>query len=178
MLATLARGARHGERARVTPVRLCFVCLGNICRSPTAEAVMAHLVSRSELVDVVVVESAGTGGWHAGQKADGRARSEARRRGITMDGTARKFTRGDFARFDLVLAMDAQNADDLRRLAPDAAAREKVLLLRRFDPSVGADLDVPDPYYGGSEGFEDVFDMVEAACRGLLDHVRTLRSAK
>jgi protein-tyrosine phosphatase len=148
--------------------------MGNICRSPTAEAVMAHHLEQSGLVDQVSVDSAGTGGWHAGQAADSRARAEARRRGIVMEGVARQFTRGDFARFDLVIAMDADNAADLRRLAPTDAAREKVVLLRSFDAASHDDLDVPDPYYGGPEGFSTVFDMVDAACRGLIEHVRTL----
>jgi protein-tyrosine phosphatase len=158
--------------------RLCFVCMGNICRSPTAEAVMVHLLAQSELADRVVVESAGTGGWHVGQSADSRARAEARRRGVAMEGAARQFKRGDFARFDLVVAMDSDNLSDLKRMAPDAAARDKVVLLRSFDPASGDDRNVPDPYYGGPEGFSTVFDMVDAACRGLLDHVRTLPSGK
>lgn len=135
---------------------------------------MAHHLERSGLTEHVSVDSAGTGGWHAGQAADSRARAEARRRGIAMEGVARQFTRGDFARFDLVVAMDADNAADLRRLAPTDAAREKVVLLRSFDAASRDDLDVPDPYYGGPEGFSTVFDVVDAACRGLLEHVRTL----
>lgn len=157
----------------MTPVRLCFVCMGNICRSPTAEAVMAHHVALQGLTGQVVVDSAGTGGWHVGEPPDRRARAEARRRGVAMEGAARQFTRADFARFDLVLAMDRDNLDALLRLAPDEAARAKVHLLRNFDPHAAGDLDVPDPYFGGSEGFSAVFDLVDAACRGLLDHVRT-----
>ena len=105
-------------------VRLCFVCLGNICRSPTGEAVMRALVEERGLGDRILIDSAGTGAWHAGHPPDGRATAEAAGRGILMDGRARQFTQDDFARFDLVLAMDAQNAADLRALAPDDAARE------------------------------------------------------
>ncbi len=153
-------------------VRLCFVCLGNICRSPTGEAVMRALVEERGLGDRILIDSAGTGAWHAGHPPDGRATAEAAGRGILMDGRARQFTPDDFARFDLVLAMDAQNAADLRALAPDDAARDRVRLLRGYDPAAGpADTQVPDPYYGGPDGFAEVFDMVDAACRGLLDHL-------
>ena len=157
----------------MTPLRLCFVCMGNICRSPTAEAVMAYHVTREGLGDRVVVDSAGTGGWHVGDPPDRRAHAEAQRRGVAMEGAARQFTHGDFARFDLILAMDRDNLGDLLRLAPDETARDKVHLLRSFDPDAAGDLDVPDPYYGGPEGFATVFDLVDAACRGLLAHVRT-----
>jgi protein-tyrosine phosphatase len=152
--------------------RICFVCLGNICRSPTAEAVMRARIAAAALGDEVVVESAGTGAWHLGEPSDGRAIHEARRRGIVMDGRAQQFTAADFARFDLVLAMDRQNAADLRRAAPTREDAAKVRLLREFDRAAGGDLDVPDPYFGGPDGFEDVFDMVERACAGLLEHLR------
>jgi protein-tyrosine phosphatase len=152
------------------PVRICFVCLGNICRSPTAEAVMAHRLAEAGLDGLVVVESAGTGNWHIGEPADARARAEAGRRGIPMSGRAQQFTRADFARFDLVLAMDAENVAALRRIAP-AGAEERVRLFRSFDPDA-AHHEVPDPYFGGEDGFTAVFDMVDAACRGLIDHLR------
>ena len=149
-------------------VRICFVCLGNICRSPTAEAVMAHRLAEAGLSGRVLVESAGTGHWHVGEPPDQRAAAEARRRGITMRSRARQFRPGDFEQFDLVLAMDHEN---LERLAPDEEARRKVALFRAFDPAA-EDLAVPDPYFGGSEGFAHVFDLVDSACRGLLDHLR------
>jgi protein-tyrosine phosphatase len=154
-------------------MNISFVCLGNICRSPTAAAVMRHLVAREGLEGRVRIESAGTGSWHAGHPPDARAREEALRRGITMGGVARQFEVADFHRLDLILAMDHQNAADLVALAPDGGAREKVRLLRVFDPGLGAgvDLAVPDPYYGGPDGFAEVFDMVEAACAGLLEHI-------
>jgi protein-tyrosine phosphatase len=150
--------------------RLLFVCLGNICRSPTAEAVMARLVAEAGLDGEIELDSAGTGGWHVGDPPDARASAAAARRGIVVGGRARQVTAADFVAFDLLLAMDRENHRVLRRLAPDEAAAAKVRLLREFDPaSAGApDLDVPDPYYGGHGGFDRVLDLVEAACAGLL----------
>jgi protein-tyrosine phosphatase len=158
-------------------VRLSFVCLGNICRSPTAEAVMRHLVREAGLEALVLIDSAGTGDWHVGQPRDRRSAEVGRRRGMPLSGEARQFQRRDFARFDYVLAMDRQNLQNLRRMAPDDAARAKVHLLRSFepegrpDPGPGDD-EVPDPYCGGPEGFDEVIDICERACRGLLAHLR------
>jgi low molecular weight protein-tyrosine phosphatase len=133
---------------------------------------MRRLVAEAGLEDRILVESSGTGSWHVGSPPDRRAAAEARRRGITMEGRARRFHADDFARLDLILAMDAENAADLRAMAPDAAARGKVRMLREFDPAALGDLDVPDPYYGGDDGFTVVLDMVEDACRGLLERLR------
>jgi protein-tyrosine phosphatase len=144
------------------PTRLLFVCLGNICRSPTAEAVMRHVVAARGLEQEVVVDSAGTGAWHAGSPPDQRATAAARTRGITVQGAARKVTRADFEEFDLLLAMDDENLHDLLAVAPPDG-RHKVRKL--------AAVDVPDPYYGGSDGFETVLDLVEEACVRLLDEV-------
>lgn len=156
---------------RMNTVRLSFVCLGNICRSPTAEAVMRHLVRESGLDAHIAIDSAGTGNWHVGEGRDARSAAVGRSRGIPLGGKARQFVRTDFARFDYVLAMDRQNHRDLLRLAPDAAARDKIHLLRSFDTSADHD-EVPDPYFGGPEGFDHVFDVCEAACRGLLAFLR------
>ena len=147
---------------------ICFVCLGNICRSPTAAAVMTHLVASAGLTDRIVIESAGTGGWHAGDGPDARATAEARRRGVPMNHAAQKFTAHDFARFDVILAMDRENVAELLAIAPDPADAGKVRLLRSYDPTASPNAEVPDPYYGGPDGFADVFDMVERACGGLL----------
>jgi low molecular weight protein-tyrosine phosphatase len=148
-------------------MRILFVCLGNICRSsPTAEAVMRDLVRREGLDGHIEVDSAGTGGWHAGEPPDERATLAARRRGVTLEGAARQVEQADFRRFDLLVAMDRSNLRELLALAPDDAARAKV---RPLVPGA----DVPDPYYGGDRGFETVLDMVEAACRELLDELRT-----
>jgi protein-tyrosine phosphatase len=150
-----------------------FVCLGNICRSPTAEAVMRHLVREAGLEGKIEIESAGTGDWHLGEPRDRRSLEVGRRRGMPLSGTARQFQRPDFGRLDYVLAMDRQNLAALERLAPDPAARAKVHLLRSFDPrSDPEDSEVPDPYYGGDAGFDRVIDICEAACRGLLEHLR------
>ena len=159
-------------------MRLLFVCMGNICRSPTAEGVMRHLLAEEGWQDDVEVDSAGTGGWHVGCAPDARAKAAARARGIRLEGAARQVRPEDFERFDLVLAADRANVADLRAVAPPGK-EHRIRLLREFDPSSeGApDLDVPDPYYGGDRGFEDVLDLVEAACRGLLDHVRSSGAA-
>ena len=135
---------------------------------------MRGLVREAGLQDEIDIESAGLGDWHVGYPPDQRAAEAARRRGVTLAGTARQVRPGDFADFDLLLAMDRDNLRGLRELAPDDHAAEKVRMLREFDPaSAGApDLDVPDPYYGGEQGFETVLDQVEAACRGLLDALR------
>lgn len=153
------------------PTRILFVCMGNICRSPTAEAIMRARVHEAGLEDEIVIDSAGTGGWHVGNGPDPRTVEAGARRGLRVGGRARQVRAGDFDDFDLVLACDATNARDLRRLARTEADLAKIRLLREFDPaSAGAcDLDVPDPYYGGPDGFETVLDQVEAACRGLLD---------
>ncbi|MFP3906568.1 MAG: low molecular weight protein-tyrosine-phosphatase [Acidimicrobiales bacterium] len=151
-----------------TPTSIAFVCLGNICRSPTAKGVMQHLVDDARAGDRILVDSFGTAAYHLGEPPDSRAGAEARRRGITLDHLGQQFTPADFDRFDLVLAMDRSNAEDLRRIAPDEAAAAKVRLLREWDPDAGGDLEVPDPYYGGGDGFARVFDMVERSCRALL----------
>jgi protein-tyrosine phosphatase len=153
-------------------MRILFVCMGNICRSPTAEGVMRRLLEEEGLADRVEIESAGTGGWHVGEPPDERATLAARRRGVTLDGAARQVRPSDFRDFDLVIAMDRSNLRELLALAPEEDAAEKVRLLREFDPASSGDLDVPDPYYGGDRGFETVLDLVEAACRGLLDELR------
>ena len=139
--------------------------MGNICRSPTAEGVLRRLVREEGLEDRIEIDSAGTGGWHAGSPPDERATEAASRRGIDLAGAARQVEPADFERFDLILAMDRDNLAELWRIAPDDEARAKLRLLL-------GDRDVPDPYYGGARGFEDVLDLVEAACRGLLEDVR------
>lgn len=154
------------------PIRVCFVCLGNICRSPTAEGVMRHLVSAMGLEERIFVDSAGTAAYHAGERADPRARTFARARGIALESRARQFQDADFARFDLVLAMDAENLSDLRALPGAADFGGRLGLARDFDPASRNGAEVPDPYYGGDHGFEHVLDLCEAACRGLIEHLR------
>src|SRR5262245_29992787 len=128
-------------------MRICFVCMGNICRSPTAEGVMRKLVTDAGLTERIVLDSAGTGDWHAGELPDPRACAAAKRRGLALTHRARQFTRDDFARFDLVLAMDAVNLKHLLRMA---GPRESppIRLLRSFDPTAPDGAEVPDPYAG------------------------------
>ena len=158
----------------IAGVKLLFVCMGNICRSPTAEAVMRALVAQEGLDGVIEIDSAGTGAWHVGDPPDPRSTAAARARGIVMEGAARQVTAADFAAYDLLLAADGLNAAALKAAAPDAAGAARVRLLREYDPVAvaAAQLEVPDPYYGGARGFDDVIDMVDAACRGLLDQLR------
>jgi protein-tyrosine phosphatase len=158
-------------------MRILFVCMGNICRSPTAEGVMRRLLRDAGLEDAIEIDSAGTGGWHAGEPPDARATEAARLRGVRLEGAARQVTAADFEDFDLIVAMDRANLRELLALAPDEEAAENVRLLREFDPASAdaGDLDVPDPYYGGERGFERVLDLVEAACRGLLGELRAAR---
>jgi protein-tyrosine phosphatase len=146
--------------------------MGNICRSPTAEGVMRAIVREAGLEDRIEIDSAGTGGWHAGEPPDARASEAAHRRGVSLAGAARQVVAEDFERFDLIVAMDRENLRGLLAVAPDHDAAEKVRLLREFDPESTGDLDVPDPYYGGERGFETVLDQVQAACRGLLGELR------
>jgi protein-tyrosine phosphatase len=149
--------------------RVCFVCLGNICRSPTAEGVFRHLLAERGARGFVV-ESAGTAAHHVGESPDRRSTATAARRGITLEGAAARFDAEDFDRFDWVIAMDRSNARDLRHRAPTPEAAAKVHLLRRWDPqnTAGEDLEVPDPYYGGASGFDEVLDICERSCAALL----------
>ncbi len=157
--------------------RVCFVCLGNICRSPTAEGVFRYLVREAGLDGVVEIDSAGTAAHHVGEAPDPRSTAVAARRGVVLEGAARKFVAADFHRFDHVVVMDRKNRDDLRRLAPDAEARARITLLRDYDPASPPESDVPDPYYGGSRGFEEVLDLCERACRALLASLRERHGA-
>ncbi|MFF7949211.1 low molecular weight protein-tyrosine-phosphatase [Streptomyces griseorubiginosus] len=152
--------------------RICFVCTGNICRSPMAESVFRARISEAGLDDLVEVDSAGTGGWHEGDGADPRTVSVLEEHGYDGAHTARQFQSSWFSRLDLVIALDAGHLKALRLLAPTPEDASKVRLLRSYDPAAGDDLDVPDPYYGGLDGFEECLEMVEAASEGLLAEVR------
>jgi protein-tyrosine phosphatase len=149
-------------------MRILFVCMGNICRSPTAEGVMRHLVRQRGLEGEIEVQSAGTGGWHAGNPPDSRSADAARARGITLEGSARQVTPDDFEEFDLLVAMDRENLAGLRAIAP-AGTEHKLRML------LAGGRDVPDPYYGGARGFEEVLDLVEAGCAELLDELQRAR---
>ncbi|MGJ3560206.1 low molecular weight protein-tyrosine-phosphatase [Streptomyces sp. INA 01156] len=152
--------------------RVCFVCTGNICRSPMAEAVFRARVAEAGLDGTVEVDSAGTHGWHEGGGADPRAVAVLEENGYAADHTARRFDPSWFARLDLVVALDTGHLEALRRLAPTPQDAAKVRLLRSYDPEAGDDLDIPDPYYGGADGFVACLEMVEAAGTGLLTAVR------
>jgi protein-tyrosine phosphatase len=152
-------------------VRICFVCLGNICRSPTAEAVMRRQIEEAGLDGQVTLDSAGTGHWHVGELADPRTRTAAAKRGIEISHRARQFTAADLERFDLVIAMDQDNFVAIRRMIGDRST-PVVRLLRAFDANSPEGAEVPDPYAGGAAGFDHVLDLCERACRGLVDHVR------
>jgi protein-tyrosine phosphatase len=129
---------------------------------------MRHLVREAGLEKRIAIDSAGTGDWHVGGARDKRSRAVGEARGIPLSGVARQFVGEDFDDYDHVLAMDRSNRDDLLRMARDGRDRVKVVLLRSFDPTAPAEAEVPDPYYGGPRGFEEVFDICERACRGLL----------
>lgn len=147
-------------------MRVLFVCLGNICRSPTAEAVLRQRLQQAGLAERIEVDSAGTGDWHVGKAPDPRTQEAASRRGYDLSGLrGRQVCADDFSRFDLVLAMDGANLRDLQRMRPAQAQGELDLYLRRYDLAVD---EVPDPYYGGTEGFEQVLDLLEQASDALL----------
>ncbi len=153
-------------------VRVCFVCLGNICRSPTAEGVFRHLAAEAGLAEAFEIDSAGTAGYHGGDAPDPRARAAGKRAGIAVGGKARQFLSPDFARFEYVIAMDATNAEDLQRIAPSPEARAKIRLLRSFDPDAPSNAPIPDPYYGDDAGFDDVLELCRVACLHLLEEIR------
>lgn len=152
------------------PLKICFVCLGNICRSPTAEGIFRHLVDERSLNSYFEIDSAGTSAYHIGESANSKSRQIAQQRGISLDSKARKFVRGDLAYFDLILAMDNENLADIQQMDAESAHDQKVMRLREFDPNPG-DKEVPDPYYGGIKGFENVFDVVKRSCENLLDEL-------
>ena len=154
-------------------VEISFVCLGNICRSPLAQGVFQDLVNQKKLEQKIIVTSAGTGGWHIGDLPDERMRRTAQSKGIQLESRARQFQSADFNRFNLVLAMDHSNLARLEEIAPSNISPEKLMLFRSFDPECNGDQDVPDPYYGGAKGFEEVYSMVKRTCPPLLDYIKS-----
>jgi protein-tyrosine phosphatase len=153
------------------PQRLLFVCLGNICRSPAAEGVFLHLLAQEGLGHAFQVDSAGTGGWHRGQPADARMRDAASRRGMTLPSRARQIETADLIRFDRVLTMDNDNLAAVQALARGVEHRARIEPITAYCPELRFS-EVPDPYYGGAQGFEQVLDLLEQACAGLLDQLR------
>lgn len=152
------------------PYKLLFVCLGNICRSPSAENIMKHIIEREGLSDRIICDSAGTSSYHIGSSPDRRMTVAAQIRGITLEGKARQFKKLDFEEFDLILAMDRENYQDILYLDPNGKYRDKVRLMCDFCTHHNIK-EVPDPYYGGPEGFNQVIDLLLDACEGLLDHI-------
>ena len=150
-------------------IRVLFVCLGNICRSPAAEGVMKAIVDENNAFDRWEIDSAGTGRWHIGELPDKRMRIHARSRGLELTHRCRQVSPSDFNEFDLIIPMDSQNTLDLRRMAPTLEAARKIVPMATFiEPSMGYD-HVPDPYYEGSEGFELVLDLLDNGCRRLYE---------
>ena len=151
--------------------KLLFVCLGNICRSPAAEGVFLHLLEARGLSNQFLVDSAGTGGWHVGNPADRRMRAAAERRGIHLPSRARQIELADFSNFDRILTMDEDNLRAVRSLAGELGARSDLALVEPMTSHCQRfrDKEVPDPYYGGEQGFEHVLDLLEDACSGLLE---------
>ena len=152
---------------------ISFVCLGNICRSPLAQGVFQDLVNREKLDQKIFISSAGTGNWHIGNLPDERMRQTAQSKGIKLESRAQQFQSKDFNRFNLVLAMDHSNLVRLSEIAPSTLQKNKLMLFRSFDPESNEDQDVPDPYYGGTKGFEEVYSMVKRTCPPLLDYIKS-----
>lgn len=156
-----------------SPTRVLFVCLGNICRSPLAEGVFRHLVDDAGLSERFEIDSAGTGSWHVGERPDARAAMVASEHGVELDSRARQVTEQDLHDFDYVIAMDRENLRSLERMAGASGCDAELSLLRAYDPDPDGD-EVPDPYYGGVSGFENVYDIVARSCEGLLTRLRAL----
>ena len=150
-------------------MKICFVCQGNIIRSPLAENIFRDLVQKGGLAAQYYLESAGTSAFHVGDPPDSRMRQVASQRGFEYTGQARQFQREDLERFDLIIAMDKANLRYLSSRAQTRDQEEKIRLMREYDHLTSADLDVPDPYYGGPEGFERTFDIILRSCRGLFE---------
>lgn len=148
-----------------------MVCLGAICRAPVAAAALRAALDEAGVADDVTIDYAAIGDWHVGVGADPRMRAAAEAEGLVLDGAARQVRPDDLRRFDLVLAADRAVREDLLTLAPDDATRSRVRLLREFDPDAAGALDVPDPYYGGGEGFAEVVAIARRSAKGLVRHV-------
>lgn len=154
-------------------IEVCFVCMGNICRSPLAQGVFEKCVADEDLQDQIGVSSAGTGSWHVGSPPDGRMQKTANKHGIQLNSRGQQFQPEDFSDFDLILAMDGSNLSILEQICPDPRKAENLKLFRSFDPEANGDFDVPDPYYGGGKGFEIVYEIVDRTCPKILEFIKT-----
>ena len=152
-------------------MRICFVCQGNIIRSPLAEHIFLQLADAKGVVEKYMVDSAGTIAYHTGERPDRRMRQVAAERGLVYSGSAKQFKRDDFSRFDLIIAMDKANMQSLQSWTTTTEQDNKIRLMREFDPQGGPNLDVPDPYYGGPDGFISTFEIVKRSCEGLLEEL-------
>ena len=150
--------------------KLLFVCLGNICRSPSAENIMNHLIKEAALGDKIICDSAGTSGYHVGATPDRRMSTAAAKRGIKLLGRSRQLQASDLAKFDLILAMDRENYRDILYLDREGKYEDKVALMCQFAKNYSVK-EVPDPYYGGQAGFDKVIDLLLDSCEGLLEHI-------
>lgn len=152
------------------PLKICFVCLGNICRSPTAEGVFQHQVRERNLDPYFLIDSAGTSAFHIGEPANSNSRKTAQEFGISLNSLARRFEYSDLEEFDLILAMDSENYKNLNLLDRNKQFTDKIKMIRDFDPEPGHG-EVPDPYYGGPDGFDHVFQILRRSCENLLDEL-------
>jgi low molecular weight protein-tyrosine phosphatase len=153
-------------------IEVCFVCLGNICRSPLAQGVFEKLIAEEGLQDQILVASAGTGDWHIGSPPDERMQQTANKYGVQLNSRGQQFQSGDFLNFDLILAMDDSNMSILEQLCLHPEKAENLRMFRSFDPENNGDLNVPDPYYGGGNGFEIVYEMVDRTCPKILEFLK------
>ncbi len=161
------------EKSNITkenPFKIVFVCLGNICRSPTAEGIFQHLVNERGLQPYFYIDSAGTSAYHIGEPANSKSRQVAEQQGVKLQSRARRFEAGDLEEFDLILAMDSENHENLQRLDRNSSFNGKIRMMREYDPQPG-DGEVPDPYYGGMDGFQHVFEVLKRSCEALLDEL-------
>ncbi len=158
--------------SKENPYKLCFVCLGNICRSPTAEGLFIHKVREAGLENYFFIDSAGTAAYHVGEGANSKSQATANKHGVHLPSRARKFEYADLEEFDLILAMDFQNFTDILEMDRKEKYKEKISLMRNFDPVESGN--VPDPYYGGLQGFENVFQILNRSCTALLEELKPL----
>ncbi len=155
------------------PYKIVFVCLGNICRSPTAEGIFIHKVKQAGLEDYFYIDSAGTAAYHVGESANSKSQTTANKHGIHLPSKARKFEYADLEEFDLILTMDSENLVNIRKLDRNNRFPHKIKMMREFDPQPDNG-EVPDPYYGGLQGFENVFRVLNRSCENLLEELEPL----